>query len=279
MKKTRLLALNACFLFILCSCGKTTGTASEIYGAELYNATFVVMNASDEYKQVIPVMSKVDLTDIQDVQIKGDGGTYDFRYEIEPRDYSLEGYRWYNLVLYFTNINISENALSIKNIDIYTDATNKIALSPDKCQFVYAKKDFNNEYIDINGSPLRIPAEMTTLPLELSANDDIKLKDIIVTNDSLIIDEYSCSDFGESAEFQPIAISKNSAEKTIEARFKISESELKEYKHYGTSIIVEYEFDGRPYYTVPAVSTTIYNPFDPDYAGIEKYYENVIKGK
>ncbi|MDR0288314.1 MAG: hypothetical protein LBI03_11505 [Clostridiales bacterium] len=266
-------------LVILCSCskGSVPSNIPSIYGAELYNSSYVVITKTDEYRHIIPIMSKINLSSITDLQLETSGGTYNFRYEIETRDYVLDGYKWYNVILYFSNIEFQDSVITIDKIQLYTDETNKIVLVPDKCQFVSFSGEYNVEKININNSPLRMPEDMKTFPLKISADENIKVTGITITNSDFFVENYSCDTYSESTDFLPITIGIDSGMQNIEINFSINSSQLEAYKNFGTTIIVSYEYNGKMYYTVPGVSTTIYNPFDPDYGTIEKYYNEVIK--
>lgn len=237
---------------------------------------FVVLVDVNTKEQIIPIMSKLDLSEIEDLQVETVGGTYDFTYEIEERDYTLDDYKWYNLILQFTNINYEKDMLSVNEIKLYTTQDQYIALHPDQCQFVKIDGQYSMDGIFINGTPLKIPSDMTFFPIELSSEKELLVKNIFLTNDQLHITKYSYSNGQQSVNMQEIKLTPSEAYDTVNIYFDPIKDGLRAYKSYGTSIILEYELDGRPYYTTPPVITTYYNPFNPDFDTIEKYYKEVI---
>lgn len=280
MKKI-LFVLIAGAIAFLCGCSTQTPSESKelpmVYGAELYNSSYIVIDKELEYKHVIPVMSKIDLSKAVDIQTEITGGNYDLRCIAEPMDYKLDGYSLYNVALYFTNVDIKEDTLTVKKISIYTDQTNKIELVPDKCELIMIDDKYNPENVIINGTPLEVPEDMQHFPLSISAENDSTITDIILTNSSLPITIYNGLDGKEYEKFVPTNINKGDGIKEINMCFEIDLSGINKYKHYGTSILIKYETNGSSYYTTPAVTTTVYNPFNPDFDSIEKYYNEVIK--
>lgn len=279
MKKRIIMTVMICMAVMFMSCTRKTNNESDdikYFGPEIYNACYVAI-PNETVTVAIPVMSKIDLSGNTGFDVDVTGGTCDMKKDIEIYDYELDGYKYYKVVLELDNIKFEEEKVKINTIKLYFDDKSCVEIKPDKCEFVQQKGEYNVEHIDINGSPLRMPADMTRIPLELStAEREVKVTNVILTNKALMMANYRLE--GESEKFEPFMLSASTGDVvTWEADFGIENTELTTYKQYGTSIIVEYEYEGNAFYTVPGVPATIYNPFDPGYDGIETYYNDIIK--
>ena len=148
----------------------------------------------------------------------------------------------------------------------------------DKCKLVKGKENLNQEYVNINGCPLTMPAGMNTLPLELSAEKKVTVTNVYLTNDEMHLTSFP-NEEGEPApkfcEFVvPAAGNIITWMPTLEVGTSKSDAEgIDAYKSYGTSIVIEYSFSGRSYYCIPGVNSTIYNPFGSTVDSIEAYFE------
>ena len=279
MKKRIIMTVMICMAVMFMSCTRKTNNEYDdikYFGPEIYNACYVAI-PNETVTVAIPVMSKIDLSANTGFDVDVTGGTCDMKTAIEIYDYELDGYKYYKVVLELDNIKFEEEKVKINTIKLYFDDKSCVEIKPDKCEFVQQKGEYNVEHIDINGSPLRMPADMTRIPLELSTSErKVKVTNVILTNNALMMANYRLE--GESEKFEPFMLSASTGDVvTWEADFGIENTELTTYKQYGTSIIVEYEYEGNAFYTVPAVPATIYNPFDPGYDGIESYYNDIIK--
>jgi hypothetical protein len=257
---------------MLFGCGHNDNLKETYYGGELYNAVYG--EAGDNITHIIPLMSKKDMTNVTDIQVESEGGSFDLNYSIEDGEYSYKNYKLYRVCLDFSQITFDQDYIDIKKLIIcYEDSKDEIAL--DRCQLVKIEGEYNNEYIDLNGTPIKVPQDMTSLPLEISTESKITIDNIYLTNDCLQV----ADDDGNATDaFEPISISKNDDIVTYNLKFKVSDtSELAQYKNIGTTMVVEYTYENQKYYTVSAIPRTIYNPFDSGYDGIDHYFSYLTK--
>lgn len=92
-----------------------------------------------------------------------------------------------------------------------------------------------------------------------------------MTNDAMSMYYYRHSDGSESDQFQEFLLGSENDIKIWKAMFETEQCDNREYMQYGTSIIVEYEYEGQIYVAVPAIIYSIYNPFDINYESIDLY--------
>lgn len=277
MKRLKLLTIFF-VLFFCVGCSKEEKKEKtfneEYYGAEIYNASYLYFG--EDVRHIIPVMSKKDLTKINNIEIESDGGSFDYSYFIEDGEYDLENHHLYRIVLDFMEPVFEADCINISNIKVILDDGTQIEFKPDKCEIAKTDMEYDPEHININGAPLKIPSDMTEIPLELSSDEEIIIKNIYLTNDSLKVGSYIDNSGEISEDFKEISLNTNIV--TWYGCFGLENTEYTLYKNYGTSIVIEYEYNGEMYFTVPAVPRMIYNPFDTGYDGIENYY-NALKGE
>lgn len=263
-------------MFVCVGCSKEDSKEAnlEFFGPELYNAACIGMDG-ETAQYVIPVMSKIDLSNTQSIEVDSEGGTYTFNSQIESTEYSLDDFSLFNVVLRFSDIVYDKEKIKISTIRIYTDNKEYIELKPDRCEIISIEDVYSNEHISINGVPLKLPPDMTVMPLDLSADETVVVNNIYLTNQSMMLAKAVNENNEEIEGFNSFSMYKGAGYKQWQNSFGIENTELSKYKQYGTSIIIQYECEGENYYTTPAVSTTIYNPFDCD--AIERYYNDKIK--
>lgn len=272
--KNRLYLIAVIISVVLSSCSTDKDESYnqlDYYGNELYNASFAY-SESGENKHVIPLMSKLNIKDAVDVQVSAIGGSFDLDYIIEDGQYALNDYHLYRICLFFSNVVFDKDIIEIKSIDLFYNDGKRNTLSLDKCQFVRVSGERNDHFIIFNGTPIRIPSDAEKLPLELSSEDTVTIKNIYLTNPEMIIKSYQNVDGKTSESFSEFTLSNMTEIMLWNAILKIGDAGLDKYKHYGTSVIVEYIHDGMVYYCTPPMQT-IYNPFDAGFSGIERYFD------
>lgn len=243
------------------------------FGSELYNASYVYLEG-ETVEHIIPLMSKIDLSDLESVHEISEGADYTMTFKTESYEKTVGEYRLYKIILSFSDIVFKNDKLKISEIQITTATGERYVIAPNKCEIVPLDGRLNQDYININGAPLRIPMDMMYIPLELSkdtpAEDNLTVKGIRLTNDDMSMYYYQHSDGSESDQFKEFLLNGENDIKTWKAMFEIKDDN-REYMQYGTSIIVEYEYDGQVYVAVPAIVYSIYNPFDINYESIDLY--------
>lgn len=270
------LLVCVCFSMILFGCSNKDKKEKKLdhpyYGNELYNAVYVGVEGF-ETTHIIPLMSTRDIAKAREIQVEASGGTFHYRYAVESTDYTLGEYKLFRIVLIFDTILFEKDLLDIKSIRIVYDNSNIDELLLDRCQIVKTEGILRNETLNINGTPLRMPGDMHELPLEMSAEDELTITNIRLTNDGMKLGPFR-ENYGEKKDsFFDLILSDSSGMVTWSAEFELKADELSTYKHWGTSIIIEYTYQGESYYSLPAISRTIYNPFDTGFDGIERYFE------
>ena len=277
MKYKRVLAVLL-FMILLVFAG-CENQASEVFdapffGPELYNASYVYTEGN-AVKHMIPIMSKNDLSAVESVYATAKGATFTMTFELEPYEKKVGEYKLYKLILYFSDIVFTEEELDISEIRLISENDEELSVYPYKCQIVPLSGELNQNYININGAPLRIPMDMRHIPLELSkdaaATGNVTVKAVYLTNDSMRMYYDQNSDGSESDHFQEFLLGNESNIKAWKAMFETEQCDNQDFMQYGTSIIVEYEYEGQRYVAVPAVPYTIYNPFDINYESIDLY--------
>lgn len=277
MKKIRNSILILFLTVLLTSCNNNEKNTLDkaIFGPEIYNATYISL-PGDTVEHVIPIMSKVDLSDISSYDVKYSGGQATYTCSIENTEYDLDEYHLYRLVIDFTDINFTDNTINIEKIVISKANSEEYEIVPDKCEITQVNGEYSTEDLNINGSPLKMPSDMQYIPLELSTDEDIEITNINLSNNALTLNEYSDVEGKVTEEFTTFTLYKNGSIKTWTANFIIETDDLAKYKQYGTSLVIEYMKDNIKYYTTAAVPKIIYNPFSPDYETIEPYYEYLL---
>lgn len=263
--------------FVGCN-GNQKSYTEMFFGPELYNASYVYWEGKT-VKHIIPIMSKIDLSTVESVVEKTDGATYSIDFETESYKKTVGEYRLYKIILAFSDIAFQKEKLVISEVQLTTSAGEQLTIAPNKCEIVPLAGQLNQDYININGAPLRIPKEMLNIPLEISkdtaATSDLKIKEIYLTNSDMSMYYYQHSDGSESDRFQEFLLGYENDIKTWKAMFETKRNDNSEYIQYGTSIIVKYEYDGKIFVALPAVPYTIYNPFDINYESIDLYCEKL----
>lgn len=275
-KKIVFVIINLIIIIFSFGCAKKNkpNNTPDFYGPEIYNASYAAI-PGEMVRHVIPIMSKNDISSAESFDVEVAGGTCNLQCDIEKTDYILDGYTLYRVILDFSDILFDTDRINISEIKIFTDSINFISLIPDKCEVIKVDGIYNVEYVNINGSPLKLPYDLTRIPLELSSDYNVDITNVYITNNSMALDNYNNGTVTDK--FQSFSLKKGSGIVNWQADFIIQNTEKSKYKQYGTSIIIEYEYDGQTFYTVPAVPATIYNPFDVNYDSISLYY-NELRG-
>lgn len=274
----RILALSAVtvsLIFSISGCKENDEAFEEaFFGPELYNASYVYIEG-ETVEHIIPLMSKIDLSDLESVHEIADGAAYTMTFKTESYEKTVGEYRLYKIILNFSDIVFKKEKLKISEIQITTATGERLAVAPNKCEIVPLSGQLNQDYININGAPLRIPADMLNIPLELSkdtaATGNLTVKGVYLTNDAMRMCCYRHSDGSEGDQFKEFLLGSENDIKTLKAAFETEQGDNREYMQYGTSILVEYEYEGQKYVAVPAIMYSIYNPFDINYESIDLY--------
>ncbi len=239
---------------------------ADYYGDELYNASFVDLGDTIVYHN-IAIMSKKDLTKVEKYSVDFLGGEASFDIDVVEKDYKLDGYSLYIVSVEISDIKYEEEKIDISSVKLYLSDDEFIDLKPDKCEIVNTENFGSGIDVYFQSSPLSLPPEMRYIPVELLASKDgIKLNNIFLTNSDMKVSFYNGSE-----KFTPINFSKKEELKNVTINFEIDDTEIGKYKQFATSIIAEYEEDGKKYYAYPGVTTTYYNK-TIDFNNIEEYY-------
>lgn len=243
------------------------------YGSELYNSVYAYNG--DESIHIIPIMSKKDMTKAQDINIEADGGKYELDISVEDGEYSYKEYHLYRICLKFSDVVFDSDIISVSKINVYYEDGDSVQLDLDKCELVKIDGEYNCDYIDIIGSALRIPSDMKSIPIKLSAEEPVEITNIYLTNDSFKITNFVKGNGDTSDTFEPFILDTDGSEMDYKTTFDVNTDSIGAYKNYGTTVIIEYSVNGKLYYTFPAIPRTIYNPFDTGFDGIENYFNSL----
>lgn len=278
MKCVRNVVILLVVLLFLQGC-KDDGISKErklYYGPELYNASFI--HVGNETRHIIRVMSRKDLSTYTGVRINSTGGAYNYQFTIEDGEFELKEYHLYYLCLSISDVEFEGDQIDIESIELLFEDDNADTLYLDKCKLVKGEENLNQDYVHINGCPLTMPSGMNTLPLELSAEKKVTVTNVYLTNDEMRLTLFPNEEGERVSKFCEFVVPAAGNIITwipiMEVGSGKSDTEgIDAYKSYGTSIVVEYSFDGRTYYCIPGVNSTIYNAFGTTAESIETYFE------
>lgn len=139
MKLRRTLALfvtTVSLIFPFAGCKENDVAFDEtFFGPELYNASYVYIEG-DTVEHIIPLMSKIDLSDLESVHEITDGATYTMTFKTESYEKTVGEYRLYKIFLIFSDIVFKKEKLEISEIQITTATGERLAVVPNKCEIV-----------------------------------------------------------------------------------------------------------------------------------------------
>ncbi len=277
MKKIAVILLFAVGL-ILAGCSNSEHDRKsldvDIFGQELYNASYASVEGK-EVPFVIPVMSKIDLSKYEAMNVEYSGGTIAYEDSVDMYDYTYEGYKLYTVNVKITESKFEDAVINIDKISFYVK-DNKIEIMPNKCELVKVDGIYSHEHVYTDGVATKLPIDMKYMPLELSADVAVNVKNIYTTNDSIKLSKFEYK--GEiSDKFNEFVLSPAVDKLSWRAEFDLTSEDLAGYRQYGCSVIIEYEYDGQLYYTVPTVPCIVYNPFEgSNKEVIESYYKKLL---
>ena len=280
MRRRYAAALIISLLAALASCvagGEASSSVPEVFGAELYNASFVVDPRDEwpdeEFRHVIPFMSSLNLNQTVAFDIVASGATYEVRMLIEDWEYQYRSHRLHALVLFFSDLEFYEDTFSVSEISVWLGSGEEFTLVPYRAEFVLPEHELSVEGLYFTGSPLEMPYDMAFFPLELTASADVVLREVILTNPSFEFDQYLSDSGLEEDRLLPTELR---AGDSLNLFIPFALSESNEFMHYGTSIMVLFERDGISYLARTPVATIYFNAFDPirghENNAVERYY-------
>ncbi|GEM_PF-6527198 len=272
LKRVSILWVFTILLPLLCGCSPREKEPKKIYyGSELYNASYVY-TGEGEVLHIIPVMSKKNLSELKDIKAFSTDGSFILRSVIEDGEYEYKGYHLYRLCLFFSEIEFRERSLNVDRLELYFNDGETDTIEIKKCQIVKSPGELNTELV-INGSPLRMPADMHTLPMELSAERKLTVTNIYLTNEDMKITAYPDGNGGFVGEFCEFSLANDGNTVSWIPEFEVKEDELSNYMSFSTSVVLQYTCDDGDYYSIPGIPRTIYNPFDQGWGSIESYFD------
>lgn len=268
------------FVFVMCSClygcGKNDKSSNlpDIFGTEIVNDCFIYQDG-DVIRQTIPVYSTYNIVDAK-IYINSNGANYKLQYEVSDGEKKYGNHSLFNILLEFSDIEFEKDNLKIESIDLDLNGE-RHTLIFDKFEIKELNKECEVEYLDLNGTPVGLPATMNSFPIEMSSSYDINIKNIYFSNSSFNLVEYVNPDGNAYEHFTEFNITPQMDIVTWCGQFEMEKSDLAMYKSYGTSLVVEYSYKGNNYITVPIVNTIFYNSSTDD-ENMERYIK-YLEGK
>lgn len=281
-----LILIAVMMLLASCSNNEITAQTHPIYGIELYNARFAISPhpdfPEDEFRHVIPFMSSIDLSNAS-IAINSSGATYNFRYEIEYLEYTLNSHVFHSAILLFTNVVFYDDIFSIFNVTISLENGEEYFFEPYRAEFIQPSHEILSDFLFFTGVPLGIPQGMDFFPISLTADATIRITNVIMTNPSFDFEIYYIIG-GQTEELQFEHLDLIAGESVeLFLPFAIDDSGLGLFMHYGTSILVEYIYNNETFVVRNPGIATYFNPFNPlnspgsGSEAVARYFNEVIR--
>lgn len=274
MKKIILTCLILCLLLQGCVDfsntvnNKSTSSVPDIWGDELNNVELAVCYSEKVKTYSFQFMSNIKITNDYKVELDYTGGNFDFKYEIEKGEYSIEDYDLYYIRMEFTNFKFDDSFICIDKINVRTDGQ-YIEIVPDKFIIHNMIGEFETESWYLTNTSMIIPLSGNTYYMTIAVNNPFYLEEICLSNESFCVKN--------SNEWCDKEIDKLS-DSQIELKFSVEETSISEYVQYTSSIVFKYEIDEQQY-VKDMIADITYNPFTIYENNFEKYYNEVLLGK
>lgn len=225
------------------------------FGGELYNGSVAGIN---NCYHNIPIISDEDLTKVQNVRLEYNGGYCEFEYEINKTDLKIRNYMVYNLTIVFDNITFNKNSLIRINKIVLENNNELFEINPNKCEIIdVSNYDINVDKLYYTSTPSKIPFNMNEIPIYLEAYDDIKIENLILTNNDIIVEKTTGNDF--TSEFVR-SMAKGAKDNLINIQVK-QLNDKEKFIQLVTNILVVYKYNDNDYCIISPVNT-IYNILD-----------------
>lgn len=187
-KKISVIILSVVIIISICSyiLLKFHDYASQapVRGGELYNAEIAGI---ENCQHRIPILSKENLSLVQNVRLLYDGGAFKYSYDFEKTDIEVKGYSLFYLVLKFNNIKFDNLSLAINKIILEKNGE-MLEILPQKCElYDISKYTVNSDNLFYSSTPSKIPYDMNEIPVYLDAYNDVKIRDVLLTNNDIKI--------------------------------------------------------------------------------------------
>jgi len=215
-------------------------------------------------------MSKVDLTQTENVKLDTTGGSFSYECDITEGDYTYGDFRLYDIAITIGNVAFAEECIEIRKIGLEWEGEERITLVPDRCRIKKVDGISPSGILRFNHCPFTLPGDMYRFPLTLSSDESVEVVNIFSSNDEFRMNLFLLEDGRMLEEFEPFFVNPD-VPVDWKAQFEIDNGGENRFKTFATTIVVEYVRNGKHYYAASVAPRTIYNSFTDDTDLIEEY--------